>query len=100
MESDADVWGANEVGAVLDRVTARVVVFNIAKVVRPLGKILMAATTHTDLIDELAPNLTITRWFHEEVSCERILFYQICLKSTQMIVHARLTLLIYWSIIE
>lgn len=67
MESDADVWGADEFGAVLDRVTARVVVFNITKVVRPLGKILMVATTHTDLIDELAPNLTITRCFTKKL---------------------------------
>lgn len=72
MESDADVWVADEFGAVLDRVTSRVVVFNTAKVARRLGKTLMVATTHTDLIDELAPNLTITKRFREKVSCERI----------------------------
>ncbi len=72
MESDADVWVADEFGAVLDRVTARVVAFNVAKVARRLGKTLMVATTHTDLIDELAPNLTITKRFREKVSCERI----------------------------
>lgn len=69
MESDADVWVADEFGAVLDRVTSRVVVFNTAKVARRLGKTLMVATTHTDLIDELAPNLTITKRFREKVSC-------------------------------
>lgn len=72
MESDADVWVADEFGAVLDRVTARVVAFNIAKVARRLGKTLMVATTHTDLVDELAPNLTITKRFREKVECKRI----------------------------
>ena len=72
MESDADVWVADEFGAVLDRVTARVVAFNVAKVARRLGKTLMVATTHTDLVDELAPNLTITKRFREKVDCKRI----------------------------
>lgn len=70
MESDADVWVADEFGAVLDRVTARVVAFNMAKVARRLGKTLIVATTHTDMKDELAPNLMVTKRFREKIELE------------------------------
>jgi len=55
MAAGADVWIADEFGAVLDRVTARVVAYNMAKVARRLGKTLMVATTHTDLKEEPGP---------------------------------------------
>lgn len=67
MDTGADVWVADEFGAVLDRVTARVVAFNMAKVARRLGKTLIVATTHEDLRDELGPDLTITKRFREKV---------------------------------
>jgi ABC-type ATPase with predicted acetyltransferase domain len=67
MNSDADLWVADEFGAVLDRVTARIVAFNMAKVARRLGKGLMVATTHTDMVEELAPDLMITKRFREKV---------------------------------
>jgi len=67
MESDADVWIADEFGAILDRVTAKVIAFNMQKVARKLGKILMVATTHTDLMEELGPSLTITKKFRDRV---------------------------------
>lgn len=67
MNSDADIWVADEFGAVLDRVTARIVAFNMAKVARRLGKGLMVATTHTDMVEELAPDLMITKRFREKV---------------------------------
>ena len=70
MESDADVWIADEFGAVLDRVTARVIAFNMQKVARSTGKTLMVATTHTDMKDELAPNLMVTKRFRERVDVE------------------------------
>lgn len=72
MEMEADVWVADEFGAILDRVTARVVAFNMSKVARRMGKTLMVATTHTDLKDELAPNLTVTKRFRERVDIERV----------------------------
>lgn len=71
MESGADVWIADEFGAILDRVTAKVVAFNIAKVARREGKIFMVATTHKDLRDELGPNLYIDKRFRERVDMER-----------------------------
>ncbi len=70
MESDADVWVADEFGAVLDRETAKVVAYNMAKVARRMGKTLIVATTHTDLVEELGPNLQITKRFRERVDIQ------------------------------
>lgn len=70
MDSDADVWIADEFGAVLDRVTAKVVAFSMQKVSRRAGKTFMVATTHDDLVEELAPDLTITKRFREKVEVE------------------------------
>lgn len=71
MEMNADVWVADEFGAVLDRVTARIVAFNMQKVARRTGKTFMVATTHTDLKDDLAPSLIITKRFRERVDIEK-----------------------------
>lgn len=70
LETDADVWVADEFGAVLDRITAKVVAFNLQKVARAAGKIVAVATTHTDLKDELAPSLTVTKRFHDRVQLD------------------------------
>jgi ABC-type ATPase with predicted acetyltransferase domain len=67
MEREADVWIADEFGAVLDRVTAKVIAFNAQKVARERGVTLMIATTHTDLGEELGPSLTILKRFREKV---------------------------------
>ena len=67
MNTDADVWMADEFGAVLDRVTARVVAFNMQKVSRRLKKTFMVATTHFDMEEELAPDLTVLKRFREKV---------------------------------
>lgn len=71
METDADVWIADEFGAVLDRITAKVIAFNVQKVARQNGKTLLVATTHTDLEAELGPNLTITKRFGKVVEVEK-----------------------------
>jgi ABC-type ATPase with predicted acetyltransferase domain len=70
IESGADVWVADEFGAVLDRVTAKVIAFNIQKIARQLGKTVMVATTHTDLTDELGPDVQITKLFQARVAVE------------------------------
>lgn len=67
LASDADVWIADEFGAVLDRVTARVVAYNMAKVARREGKTFMVATTHSDMVEELAPDVFIEKMFREKV---------------------------------
>lgn len=70
MEQNADVWVADEFGAILDRVTAKAVAFNMAKIARREGKTLIVATTHTDLKEELGPSLTISKLFRERVNVE------------------------------
>lgn len=72
IEEGADVWVADEFGAVLDRVTAKIVAWNLAKVARAHNKTLIVATTHTDLRDELAPSLTITKRFHDRIKIETL----------------------------
>lgn len=67
LDSGADVWIADEFGAVLDRTTAKVVAYNMAKVARREGKIFMVATTHSDMIEELAPDVFIEKMFREKV---------------------------------
>jgi ABC-type ATPase with predicted acetyltransferase domain len=71
IESNADVWVADEFGAVLDRVTAKVISFNMQKAARKLGKCLMVATTHDDLVDELGPDLIVRKLFRERVTVQR-----------------------------
>lgn len=70
IEGGADVWVADEFGAVLDRVTAKVVAFNLAKTARQLNKTLIVATTHTDLVDELSPSLKIVKRFHDRITID------------------------------
>jgi uncharacterized protein len=70
IEQGTDIWVADEFGAVLDRVTAKVIAFNLQKVARANGKTLVVATTHTDLKEELAPNVTVTKRFRERVEIE------------------------------
>lgn len=67
METESDVWIADEFGAVLDRITAKVVAFSVQKIARKMGKTLIVATTHTDLGEELGANLTVHKRFREKV---------------------------------
>jgi ABC-type ATPase with predicted acetyltransferase domain len=64
---NADVWAADEFGAVLDRTTAKIIAFNLQKVARENGKTLIVATTHSDLEEELGPTLSIHKRFREKV---------------------------------
>ena len=66
-QGDADVWIADEFGAVLDRMTAKIVAFNMQKIARQMGKTLLVATTHIDLVKELGPNLIVHKRFHNRV---------------------------------
>lgn len=70
MEIDADVWVADEWGAVLDRPCAKIISFNLQKVARKRGKTVVVATTHTDLIDELGPDYVITKRFQERIDVQ------------------------------
>ena len=71
VESGAKVWVADEFLAVLDRTTAKVIAFNLQKVARKMGATLMVATTHTDMVEDLAPNLYIEKRYREKIEIVR-----------------------------
>ena len=68
IESGAKVWAADEFLAVLDRTTAKVIAYNLQKVARKLGATLIVATTHTDMVDDLAPNMLIEKRYREKIA--------------------------------
>lgn len=70
LEAPGDVWIADEFGAVLDRVTAKVVAYNLQKVARKHGKTVIVATTHTDLIAELGPSLIVRKRFQDRIEID------------------------------
>jgi ABC-type ATPase with predicted acetyltransferase domain len=67
IESKAEVWVADEFLAVLDRTTALVIAFNLQKIARAQGVTLMVATTHTDMVPDLAPSLYINKRYREKI---------------------------------
>lgn len=68
IESGAKVWAADEFLAVLDRTTAKVIAFNLQKIARKVGATLIVATTHTDMVDDLAPSLLIDKRYREKIA--------------------------------
>jgi len=68
IESGAQWWIMDEFCATLDRETAKIVAFNVQKLARKLGKAVIAATTHTDLLEDLAPSVHIHKRFGKEVT--------------------------------
>lgn len=71
IESGAKVWIADEFLAVLDRTTAKVIAYNLQKVARKVGATLMVATTHTDMVEDLAPNLYVNKRYREKIEIVR-----------------------------
>jgi ABC-type ATPase with predicted acetyltransferase domain len=71
IESGANVWVCDEFLAVLDRTTAKVIAFNLQKVARKMKATLMVATTHTDMVADLAPNLYINKRYREKIEIVR-----------------------------
>lgn len=69
--SGAKVWVADEFLAVLDRVTAINVAFNMQKIARDFGATLIVATTHGDMVKDLAPDIIITKRYREKVELVR-----------------------------
>jgi ABC-type ATPase with predicted acetyltransferase domain len=68
IESGAQWWIMDEFCATLDRETAKIVAYNVQKLARKLGKAVVAATTHTDLFEDLAPSVNIHKRFGKEVT--------------------------------
>jgi ABC-type ATPase with predicted acetyltransferase domain len=67
IESGAKVWVADEFLAVLDRTTAKVIAYALQRAARNAKATLIVATTHTDMVDDLAPSLFIEKRYREKV---------------------------------
>jgi ABC-type lipoprotein export system ATPase subunit/GNAT superfamily N-acetyltransferase len=67
-ESPAQWWLLDEFTSTLDRDTAKIVAFNLQKLARHKGKAVIAATTHTDLLANLAPNVHIHKRYGKEIA--------------------------------
>ncbi|MGQ9642124.1 MAG: GNAT family N-acetyltransferase, partial [Candidatus Bathycorpusculaceae bacterium] len=68
IESGAQFWIMDEFAATLDRDTAKIVAYNLQKLARQQGKAVLAATTHTDLFEDLNPSVHIHKRFGLELS--------------------------------
>jgi ABC-type transport system involved in cytochrome c biogenesis ATPase subunit/GNAT superfamily N-acetyltransferase len=68
VESGKQWWLMDEFCATLDRDTAKIIAFNLQKLARQQGKAVIAATTHTDLLEDLNPNLHLHKRFGKEIS--------------------------------
>ena len=58
---------ADEFLAVLDRTAAKVIAFSLQKTARRAGTTVLVATTHTDMVPDLCPDLMVTKRFREKV---------------------------------
>lgn len=68
MESQAQFWIMDEFAATLDRDTAKIVAYNLQKTARQQGKTVLAATTHTDLLEDLNPSVHIHKRYGKEIT--------------------------------
>jgi ABC-type ATPase with predicted acetyltransferase domain len=73
IESGAKWWIMDEFCATLDRDTAKIVAYNVQKLARKLCKAVIAATTHTDLFENLTPSVYIHKRFGKEIAVK---YYQ------------------------
>jgi uncharacterized protein len=71
IEADSKVWACDEFMAILDRTAAKVIAYSLQKAARHAGATLMVATTHTDLVEDLQPDLYIEKRFREKVHVEQ-----------------------------
>ena len=67
-ETPAQFWLLDEFTSTLDRDTAKIVAHNLQKLARNRGKTVIAATTHTDLIKDLAPNVHVHKRYGKEIT--------------------------------
>jgi len=65
------VWVVDEFCASLDRIMARVVAHLFQKVARRLGKTVVVATTHDDLLDDFQPDIVVRKGFEGDVAVVR-----------------------------
>jgi ABC-type ATPase with predicted acetyltransferase domain len=70
IESKADVWVADEFMAVLDRTAAKIIAYSVQKTARKVGTTVIVATTHTDMVPDLSPDLFIEKRYREKLRIE------------------------------
>jgi ABC-type ATPase with predicted acetyltransferase domain len=68
IETGAEVWVADEFLAILDRVTAKIIAFSVQKAARRVGATLIVATTHTDMVPDLSPDIYVDKRFREKLT--------------------------------
>ena len=66
-DKEKHVWIIDEFCATLDRVMARIIAYLIQKVARKLGKTVVVATTHQDLVEDFQPDIVVEKGFENEV---------------------------------
>jgi len=71
IDANKDIWILDEFCATLDRTTAKIVAFNLQKIARKLNKLVICATTHTDLLDALKPSILIEKGYESDVKVKR-----------------------------
>jgi ABC-type ATPase with predicted acetyltransferase domain len=67
IESGKQWWLMDEFAACLDRDTAKIIAYNLQKIARQQGKAVIAATTHSDLQEDLKPSVLVRKRFGEEI---------------------------------
>jgi ABC-type transport system involved in cytochrome c biogenesis ATPase subunit len=60
-------WVLDEFTSSLDRDTAKILAFNVQKQARKMGKAVIAATTHRDILRDFAPNVHIHKRYGKEI---------------------------------
>jgi len=71
---EKSVWVIDEFCATLDRVMARIIAYLIQKTARKLGKTLIAATTHFDLLEDFQPDIVVEKGFEKDVKVTNVDF--------------------------
>jgi len=71
---EKNVWIIDEFCASLDRVMARIVAYLIQKMARKLGKTVVVATTHSDLIEDFQPDILVEKGFENDVKVTNLGF--------------------------
>jgi ABC-type ATPase with predicted acetyltransferase domain len=67
IESGKQWWLMDEFAACLDRDTAKIIAYNLQKIARQQEKAVIAATTHSDLQEDLKPSVLVRKRFGEEI---------------------------------
>jgi ABC-type lipoprotein export system ATPase subunit/GNAT superfamily N-acetyltransferase len=67
LENGKQWWISDEFCSVLDRDTAKIVAFNVQKTARQMGKAVVVAATHTDLLEDLSPSVHVQKHFGKEI---------------------------------